>query len=1310
MFELPENWTTYVIRDPAGNSWKTGSGNRFADFSGIPNGRYSLTSPDGLRRYHIILSDDVPGGALAATQDESGATRFRFGRSAETEVYLVSVQSPDGVQQQSFYVYSPEALIIFPPGDWEVVVARPGESGFRFSVVANLAGQMEKLNRVGLVDKADWFKETATFATVTSRFNYNTGPVVFTFSDATNPYHVVQVRDKQTGTISTYFTSQNKIEIAFDAGKFEWRALGIAQESIAYPELFSGLNAIAGGWISFTQRLPSERPPKSLSAPAGWTDYVINDPFGTLVGGASGENWIDFSELLPGRYSVIGSKAGAAAVRQEVVISSQIEGGVATISNLASGGFEIRFGEAGSSDPYYIAVKTAAGQDISGSYYYGTLVGLTLPDGTYTVSIARPGEQGFTVNLDIVGQKLEAVNNVRTIDSADWYLASLDHADPFGPITTNDGLAQFSFDAGSGDFFAIQLRDPYTGNIGTYFSSEEELSVEIGSGVFEWRAFGLPSQAAGDPNLLSRITSASGSWTRFTQIAEQTSIDYILGREPDVIQNADQLILNYPSDAIRLNDGSIVISNTYAATVERIFPDGRIERLAGGNREGYVEQGIGRDVLLRGPTQFFDNGNGSILFVDSRNFVIREINLNTGMARTVFGDNSILKPTIVNGQLLGLGDIYDVGRDENGHFYITAAETTKVGDQLYSDETQVLRQNNTGNWSFWAFDASFLTRGSFKFVEMLFHDGLVSVVAQDGAKKRYLQYNLDGSLRANVEIGSAYGGGLVKDPLSSDLIIGNHTAIVRLNYRTLGVTNMPFGEPLANVSFMSVQGNRLILTDSDRGRIYEYDLVSRSIIAKYGQSTSISNVVVDLEAANGSLLMLDNQTPRILRHDAGQISVVAGSGVQSQLQSGISAKETSLFFPNAMATGPDGTIYVVDANHRVSKINSDQSVELFAGSLEGGYSGDGGSALNAKFRSIYGLDVAADGAVLVADSFNNAIRRIAPDGTVTTVAGNGQAGLAWTTGLNVAALNAPNRVLVTATGRTFISDSWNNRIVELLPDGRLLPFAGVGKYTIYQGSGDFYGDGGSAVNAGLNTPIGIAFYEDDGTMFIADSFNNRVRYVDSAGNIHTLIGAERGYAFGMLLNLPNDVELLGDDLYVADTGNALVLQLSGVDRTGDDLSNSLDVGKAIIRTGITSRSEYVSSDDLDFYNLTGFVGGVVTITASIDNLTLDFSSGSHSYYGRQTLSQGQSVIISADEHSFFIVSSAQQQKYTLSFAQPIQNPNVTSLTTPEPRIVSAGGMADQLAAMIHAMGSFGAESGSLQLRQQSLAQPYEYFA
>jgi sugar lactone lactonase YvrE len=1271
-------------------------------------GRYSLTSPESNKRYEIIRSNSIPTGVLLANRGSGNSTQFTFGSSTDGGPYFVSVKDATGAVQQSFYVYSPEATIIFPAGDWYVTIAKPGEPGFGFSVRADAAGQLEKLDRVGLVNRADWFMDTVVFASKTSPFTYNTGPAQLAFQAGNSPQYIVQIRDPETGTIGSYLTTQNMIEVPVDPGMFEWRVFAISQQSIYYPELVSNLSTIEGGWSPFLQRSADTRPPISLSVPGGWSSYAVKDPTGKLVGAANGESWIDFSQLPKGRYSVVGTTA-AGLTREEVVISPEIEGGVVVVRTLSSGSFEFRFAQTSSANPVYVTVKDASGADVSAGYYYGQPIRLDLPNGKYAVSVSS-AQAAFTFNLGIAQNALESVNAVRTVDGPDWYLGAVKKAGSFGPVTTNAGTAHFSFDPTVADKFVVQIRDPNTLNVGSYLTNRDGLSLTLGTGAFEWRAFGVPEQAITDPSIGLRLSALAGGWTGFSQVDETPTIDYILGLEPDQIKNVDQLALNYPGDAVRLSDGSIVISNTYASTIERVYPDGRVERLAGGNRVGYTEQGIGKAVLLNRTGQIFDNENGTVFFVDSQNFVVREINLGTGVVRTILGDKSNLSPTIVDGQITGLGDIYSIGRDSRGQPFVTAAETIIVGDRVQSGETKFLRHNDIGRWYFWNHDRSSLSPGT-QFIDVLFHDDVVSVIATDSTTKRYLQYNESGALLANVEIGSPFGAGLVKHPTTGELLIGNHTAIMRLNHRTLAMSPFPFPDPLANVSYMEVDGTHLIITDSDRWRVYDYDLISGNITAKYGQFSTTSNVIVDMEVMNGSLLMLDNLTPRILGYEQGKIRSITGNGIQSPSnQSGQSATDT-LFFPNAIAAGADGSIYFVDANHRISKIAPDQTVSAFAGSITSGYSGDGGLAKNARFQSIYGLDVAADGSVYVADSFNHAIRKISPDGTVSTIVGNGLAQIAWMAEEGQSALNTPNRVLVTDTGRIFISDSWNNRVVELMPDGRLLATAGAGKFTTYQGGGDFSGDGEDAASAGLNTPTGLAFYEADGTLFITDTFNNRIRYVDSAGNIHTLIGGDRGYAFGELLNLPSDIALVGDDLYVADTGNALVLKLVGVDRTGDDFANSLDIGKAITRARFNTRSEYVAADDVDFYNLAGFADGVITITADGSGLTLDFSNGSDAYYGKIVLNAGQSVEIDADDRNFLIVSASTKQKYTMSFSQTsalFAMKNAAKL--PELAVADESTYDRRIPLMVQAMTSFIDGHGHSVTKYSEPAPTYDFFA
>src|SRR5205823_2226070 len=139
-----------------------------------------------------------------------------------------------------------------------------------------------------------------------------------------------------------------------------------------------------------------------------------------------------------------------------------------------------------------------------------------------------------------------------------------------------------------------------------------------------------------------------------------------------------------------------------------------------------------------------------------------------------------------------------------------------------------------------------------------------------------------------------------------------------------------------------------------------------------------------------------------------------------------------------------------------------------AGSGQPGYAGDGGPATAAHLNGPRGVAVGPSGDVFIADSDNNRIRRVTPSGTISTVAGTGEAGFAGDGGPAVAAhLSRPFGVAVDPSGTLYIADTDNNRIRRVSPAGVISTIAGTGV-------GGFGGDGGPGVDAQLNSPRGLA--------------------------------------------------------------------------------------------------------------------------------------------------------------------------------------------------------------------------------------------
>jgi len=267
--------------------------------------------------------------------------------------------------------------------------------------------------------------------------------------------------------------------------------------------------------------------------------------------------------------------------------------------------------------------------------------------------------------------------------------------------------------------------------------------------------------------------------------------------------------------------------------------------------------------------------------------------------------------------------------------------------------------------------------------------------------------------------------------------------------------------------------------------------------------------------AVGNLLIADAFNHRIRRIDRqGVITTIAGSGSAPYTAYGDPAPKDSLNNPQGVAVDRAGKILIADTYNRVvRRLDRNGTMELIAGSVAG-LSGDGGPANEAQLNLPMAVTVGPDGSIYVSDAANSRIRRITADGKIQTVTGFGGgeglggAGLAGDGGpAEKAKLFSPADVKFDTAGDLYISDSGNNRI-RVVRGGVITTIAGSGR------SG-FSGDGKEAVAAELNTPQKIAIAKD-GSVFIADRGNQRVRKVDARGFITTVAG--EGKPTGMILD------------------------------------------------------------------------------------------------------------------------------------------------------------------------------------------------
>jgi RHS repeat-associated protein len=255
-------------------------------------------------------------------------------------------------------------------------------------------------------------------------------------------------------------------------------------------------------------------------------------------------------------------------------------------------------------------------------------------------------------------------------------------------------------------------------------------------------------------------------------------------------------------------------------------------------------------------------------------------------------------------------------------------------------------------------------------------------------------------------------------------------------------------------------------------------------------------------APDGSYYIADSNHNRIRRvAPSGVITTVAGNGTAGYNGDGIQATLAQLNKPGGVALAQDGSFYIADTNNqRIRKVAPNGIITTVAGNGSAGYSGDGGPATQAQLNTPTAVTIGPDGTLFIADSFNLAVRRVGPDGIITTLAGGG-GGAKPTNGIKRPQDQLVNcsHIAVGPNGSLYICDPAFPRVLRLGTDGVLATVAGGGSPP------DGIGDGGPATQAALFRPGGMAVLPD-GSFYIADSGHNRVRLVSSDGIISTVAG------------------------------------------------------------------------------------------------------------------------------------------------------------------------------------------------------------
>ena len=715
--------------------------------------------------------------------------------------------------------------------------------------------------------------------------------------------------------------------------------------------------------------------------------------------------------------------------------------------------------------------------------------------------------------------------------------------------------------------------------------------------------------------------------------------------------------------------GNIFIADTSGNRIrEVVHATGVIITVAGNGTGGYAgDNGQASAAMLDQPTGIAVDGSGHLFIADLADNRVREVNLSSGVITTIAG-RDIGGYSGDNGQATAaeLHGPSGVAVDANGHLFIADSLNNRVREVTLSTGIVTTIAGN-GSWNDvdtgdkGQATAALLSDPYAVAIDSTGHLLFIADLSSDGVR----QVNLSTGIITTVAgLGNGVGGyngdngpataaalngpdGVAVDAASHLFIADSANNVIREVNLASGVITTIAGNGSGTFSgdsgraiaaglnspdgiAVDTQGH-LFIADAGDNHIRQVTLASGMITSVAGggspgdgsQATTAAlyrpqGVAVD---AAGDVFIADTNNNRIreVNHATGVITTVAGNGIQGYAGDNGPATAADLSNPDSVAVDAAGHLFIADAgNNRIRAVNLTTGViTTVAGNGIGSYGGDNGQATAAELSDPDGVAVDAAGHLFIADAYNSRVREVnLSTNIITTVAGNGTSGYRGDGGQGSAAeLVVPTGVAVDTAGHLFIADSCNSVVREInLSTGVITTVAGV------VGFGSYGGDNGQATAAAMNIPTAVAV-DAAGNLFIADSWNHRVREVNlSTGVITTAVGnGTRGYAGD---NGPGSGAELYDPQGIAvDAAGNIFITDSGNNRIREVAANSL----LVTILPVTTMNVIASSSSL-YGGTTSLTATLLSSGAGVPNETIAFSVHGSSVGTATTNANGVAIL------------------------------------------------------------------------------------